>query len=59
MKLPYVVALAFHIELLRERRVEARSTGLRPNVELNGILHMARIVSRELETDCDVVQDTI
>lgn len=38
MKLPYVVAFAFQIELPRETRVDARSTGRRPKVELNGIL---------------------
>ena len=38
MKLPYVVAFAFQIELPRETSVDARRTGRRPKVELNGIL---------------------
>ena len=46
MKLLYVLASAFQIELTRQRRVDARSTGRRPNVELKGILWLDKLVSR-------------
>lgn len=44
MKLLYVVALAFQIELTSETSVDASKAGRRPKFELNGILSVGNII---------------